>query len=117
MQHVMGRNKLRSLFSVVLVFSLLLSSFPSIASADEPTSIRIGTVSGNPGDIVSVPVYLNPGDYSVYGYQINFNYNFYDLEPVTEKLAIPTWESSSFNTGKIPVWKFLFRRVLERTRN
>ncbi|MDT0125357.1 S-layer homology domain-containing protein [Paenibacillus sp. RRE4] len=98
MQHVMGRNKLRSLFSVVLVFSLLLSSFPSIAFADEPTSIRIGTVSGNPGDIVSVPVYLNPGDYSVYGYQLNFNYNFNDLEPVTEKLATSTWESSSFNT-------------------
>lgn len=101
MQHVMGRNKLQSLFSVVLIFSLLLSSFPSIAFADEPTSLEIGTVSGNPGDIVDVPVYINPGDYSIYGYQLNFTYNPNKLEPMPG-VATTKWNTSTFDKGEIP---------------
>ncbi|WP_337034149.1 S-layer homology domain-containing protein [Paenibacillus illinoisensis] len=101
MQHVMGKNKLRSLFSIVLVFSLLLSSFQSIAFADDPTLLEIGTVSGDPGDIVDVPVYIYPGDYSIYGYQINFNYNLNKLEPVTE-VATSKWSTTTFNAGLTP---------------
>ncbi|MEK3826979.1 S-layer homology domain-containing protein [Paenibacillus sp. FSL K6-1558] len=101
MQHVMGRNKLRSLFSVVLVFSLLLSSFPSIAFADDPASLEIGTASGSPGDIVDVPVYIYPGDYSIYGYQLNFTYNPNKLEPMPG-VASTKWNTSTFDKGEIP---------------
>ncbi|WP_145152833.1 S-layer homology domain-containing protein [Paenibacillus xylanexedens] len=101
LQRVMGKNKLRSLFSIVLVFSLLLSSFQSIAFADDQTLLEIGTISGDPGDIVDVPVYIYPGDYSIYGYQINFNYNFNKLEPVTE-VATSKWSTTNFNAGLTP---------------
>ncbi|MDM5279854.1 S-layer homology domain-containing protein [Paenibacillus silvae] len=101
MQHIRGRNKLRSLFSVVLVFSLLLSSFQSIAFADDPTSLEIGTVSGNPGDIVDVPVYIYPGDYSIYGYQLNFTYNPNKLEPMPG-VATNKWNTATFDKGEIP---------------
>ncbi|MGF6356272.1 putative repeat protein (TIGR02543 family) [Paenibacillus sp. 4624] len=96
MQHIRGRNKLRSLFSVVLVFSLLLSSFPSIAFADDPTSLEIGTASGSPGDVVDVPVYIYPGDNSVYGYDLTISYDGTKLEPMPTA-ATKTWEVSSFN--------------------
>jgi uncharacterized repeat protein (TIGR02543 family) len=97
MQHILGKAKLRQILSVFLVLSLLLGSFQSIAYADDPISVEIGTASGAPGDTVDVAVSIDPGDEDVLQYEMTLSYDVNVLEPVSTNPITTNLDSFEFN--------------------
>ncbi len=106
--------------SIWLIICMMMSSFASLAGADQTTGpVEVGVAEGAKGDTVQVAVYVTPED-MVWKYDITIEYDPAVLElvlgnEVTDELGVSgleTFQSSMPSAGKIQVTAVLLTHVL-----
>lgn len=96
MKYAFGKMKLRQTLSALIAVCLFMGLLQSVAYADVPVLIDIGTVTGTPGDTVDVAVVMDPGTQNVLRYELNLSYDPNVLEPVFANPATSTVQSVEF---------------------
>ncbi|MEI7024098.1 S-layer homology domain-containing protein [Paenibacillus sp. y28] len=99
------------IISVIMTLCLLislLSPFSALAAPSNPVVAEVGQVTGVRGDIVHVPVYLDPGDYPFWEYSLNVSYDPAVLElasemEVTSEIGTASFEFDTATSGVVNV--------------
>lgn len=82
-----SKRSFRNVTALLLIFSLIFSWLPQAKAETAPVPvIKIGQISGKPGDIIKVPISFDPRgtDFSFYASYLTFTYDPEVLEPVSK---------------------------------
>ncbi|TBL79469.1 S-layer homology domain-containing protein [Paenibacillus thalictri] len=89
-----------SLLALLLLISLLVSGAPIAGANNAPDiTLKIGAVSGKPGEQVNVPVTIDPGSHNIQYYNLSIAYDPAVLEPVAGGGAVT--DESSFDSNDL----------------